>query len=445
MTTRSFEKSLELQPKFHALIPGGSHTYAKGDDQFPEYCPPYITKGKGCHVWDLDGNEFIEYGMGLRSVSLGHAYPPVVEAACKQMQLGNNYTRPATIEVEAAEAFLSIVPHAEMVKFAKNGSDATTAAIKLARAHTGRDLVAICANHPFFSVDDWFIGTTAINAGIPLAIRELTLKFEFNNIESVRKLFDHYPGQIACFIMEPEKDEPVKPEFIQSLQQLCRKNGAVFVLDEMITGFRWHIGGAQTLYQITPDLSTFGKGMGNGFSIAALTGKRELMELGGLHHDRERVFLMSATHGAENHSLAAAIAVIQEYKEKEVVAYLKYQGERLRRGMQQSISENHLQGFVGIHGHPACLIYSTCDQKKQRSQPFRTLFLQETINRGLLAPNLVISFSHSDSDVDHALEIINEALRVYRKAIEEGVEKYLEGRPVQPVYRKWNSRSLAPV
>ena len=176
-----FHKSLTLQEKFHNVIPGGSHTYAKGDDQFPEFQLPIIAKGKGCRVWDVDNNEYLEYGMGLRSVSLGHAYDPITEAAYRQMQLGSNYSRPAKIELDAAEAFLDLVPGAEMVKFAKNGSDCTTAAIKLARAVTGRDMVAICADHPFFSVNDWFMGATAINAGIPESICKQTLKFNFND------------------------------------------------------------------------------------------------------------------------------------------------------------------------------------------------------------------------------------------------------------------------
>src|SRR6202158_821726 len=191
-----FSKSRALQPQAHRLIPGGSHTYAKGDDQYPEQAPGFVVRGKGCHVWDMDGNEFIEYGMGLRAVTLGHAFDPVVEAAYKQMQLGTNFSRPAKIEVDLAEVMLEILDGADMVKFAKNGSDVTTAAVKLARAYTGRDLIAICGDHPFFSTDDWFIGTTQMNAGIPQAIANLTLKFEYNDLASLRALFDQNPRQI---------------------------------------------------------------------------------------------------------------------------------------------------------------------------------------------------------------------------------------------------------
>ncbi len=435
---KQFHQSQTLRKRIHQLIPGGSHTYAKGDDQYPEFQAPYIARGKGANVWDVDGNEYIEYGMGLRAVSLGHAYEPVIEAAYRQMKLGSNYSRPAKIELDTAEAFLELVPGAEMVKFAKNGSDCTTAAIKLARAVTGRDMIAICGDHPFFSIDDWFMGATAINAGIPQSTIDLTLKFKFNDIESVQGLFEKYPGEIACIIMEPEKYEPLDMKFVEDLQVLCKKEGSLFILDEMITGFRWHSGGAQTLYNIQPDLSTFGKAMGNGFAIAALAGKREFMELGGLYHDKERVFLLSTTHGAENHALAAAMAVMKTYREQPVICQMKTEGERLRKGMKEAITRHQLNGYVGIHGHPSCLVFSTKDQDKKPSQPYRTLFMQECIKRGLLAPNLVISYAHKSAEVARTIAIINEVLVIYRRALEEGIHTYLEGRSVQPVYRKWN-------
>ncbi len=430
-----FRRSKELQKLSHELIPGGAHTYAKGDDQFPENAPAFITRGKGCHVWDVDGNEYIEYGMGLRSVTLGHAYEPVVEAAYQEMLKGINFTRPAPIEIACAEELLGLIGGAEMVKFGKNGSDATTAAVKLARAHTGRDLIAICIDHPFFSVDDWFIGATAMDAGIPEAVQQLTVQFNYNDLDSVKALFDEYPGQIACLIMEPEKyDQPVD-NFLHETKRLCHQHGALFILDEIITGFRHHLGGCQQLYNIVPDLSAFGKAMANGFSLSALVGKRELMEVGGLHHNKERVFLLSTTYGAETHSLAAAIATMRIYQENNVVDYLYYQGERLANGINNLVDQLNLQGYFGVVGKPCNLVYYTHDQDKNPSQPYRTLFMQETIKRGLLMPSLIISYSHSDEDVDRTIEAIGEALYIYRQAIDEGVDKYLVGPSVKPVFR----------
>ena len=434
----NFSRSEELKQKSHQLIPGGAHTYAKGDDQYPELAPGFLVKGKGCHVWDVDGNEYIEYGMGLRAVTLGHGYESVVKAAYRQMLLGINFTRPAPIEIECAEQFLSLIEGAEMVKFAKNGSDATTAAIKLARAYTGKDMVAVCADHPFFSTDDWFIGSRDMNAGIPEAIHNLTVKFKYNDLESIKALFTKYPNRFACLIMEAETLITPTHNFLHEAKRICHENGALFILDEIITGFRWDLGGAQKVHQIVPDLSTFGKGMGNGFSIAALAGKREIMELGGIQHDRERVFLLSTTFGAETHSLAAAMEVMRIYQEENVVEYLDRQGKKLIEGINQVIATRQLEEYFSVAGKPCNLIYVTKDGDKERSQAFRTLFLQEIIKRGIIAPSLVVSFSHRDEDIQQTVEAIAEALDVYRQALEEGVEKYLVGRTVQPVFRKFN-------
>lgn len=434
----SFEKSSLLKEKAHSLIPGGAHTYAKGDDQYPVLAPGFIVRGEGCHVWDVDGNEFIEYGMGLRAVTLGHGYRPVVEAAYKQMLLGTNFTRPAPIELECAQELLGLIESAEMVKFAKDGSDATTAAVKLSRAYTGRDLVARCGDQPFFSVDDWFIGSTPMPAGIPQAVRDLTVQFRYNDIDSLRQLFALHAGKIACVILEAATAIEPKDDFLGQVQKLCEKEGAVFILDEMITGFRWHLGGAQKCYGITPHLSTFGKAMANGISLSALVGKKEIMELGGLRHDKERVFLMSTTHGAETHALAAAIETMRIYRRDNVVEYLYRQGERLRKGVNRMIASLGLEGYFEILGRSPNLVYATRDDAKRPSQAFRAMFLQETIQRGLLMPSLVVSFSHTDADIDRTIESIGDALTVYRKALEDGVEKYLVGRAVKPVFRQFN-------
>ncbi len=427
-----------MAQRFHALIPGGAHTYAKGDDQYPGSCPRYIDRGLGCHVWDVDGNEFIEYGMGLRAVTLGHAYAPVVEAAHRAMLRGTNFVRPARIELECAEELLSLIEGAEMVKFAKNGSDVNDAAIRLSRAYTGRDLVAVCSDHPFFSVSDWFIGTTAMAAGIPRTIQALTRKFRYNDIESLRRLFAEEPARIACVILEPEKETPPKNDFLHEAQKLCRENGTVFILDEMITGFRWHNGGAQRFHNVVPDLSTFGKALGNGFSVSALAGKKEIMRLGGLDHERERVFLLSTTHGAESHGLAAAMETMRTYKREPVIDTLWRQGQRLDQGIRNSVTEHRLESYFEVMGRPCCLVYATRDETKHASQVFRTLFLQETTKRGILAPSLVVSYAHTDADIDRTVDAIHEALGIYRRALDEGVSKFMIGPPVKTVYRQYN-------
>lgn len=430
------EKS--LQRRAHDAIPGGCHTYAKGDDQYPEDAPDFIVRGKGCRVWDREGREYIEYGMGLRAVTLGHAYEPVIEAAFEQARLGMNFNRPSVLEVEAAEALLSLLPRVDQVKFAKDGSTVLTAAVKLARAHTGRVKVAVCADHPFFSYNDWFMVSTGIPGGVPENRKPETVTFRYNDLNSVEKVFAENAGEIACVLLEPERTVAPKDGFLHKLRDIAHRNGALFILDEMVTGFRWHNGGAQEVYDVEPDLATFGKALGNGFPISALTGKKEIMELGGLEHTRERVFLLSTTHGAESASLGAALKIIDIYKTEDVVRTLHARGDQLREGVLKTVAELKLQDYFTIDGRSCSLIYGTRDQERKPSQPFRTLFLQQTLRRGLLAPNFIVSYAHAEADIARTIDAVSEALHVYRKALDEGVEKYIEGRSIKPVYRRFN-------
>lgn len=432
-----FDAGRALAQRARALIPGGAHTYAKGDDQYPVLAPPFIARGKGCHIWDLDGNEYIEYGMGLRAVTLGHAYDSVVQAAAAQLPLGTNFNRPAPIEVECAEKFLECVPGAEMVKFSKDGSTAVDGAVRLARAATGREYVAICGDHPFFSTSDWFIATTGMPGGIPEWIRDHTIKFGYNDLESVQRLFQQHPQKIACVILEAARTVEPAEGFLRGLQELCRREGAVLVFDEMITGFRWHRGGAQHVYDVVPDLSTFGKAMANGFALSAVAGKRELMTLGGVDHERERVFLLSTTHGAETHALAAAIATMRVYQSEPVTEQLHRQGRRLRNGVDQVVTRHGVQGHFECIGRDCGLLFGTYDRDRKPSQLFRALFMQEMIRRGVLAPSWVVSYSHTDRDIDYTIDAVDQALAVYRRALEDGPEALLVGRPVKPVFRRF--------
>lgn len=431
-----FDRSRQLGRQAKTLIPGGCHSYAKADHQYPQLAPGFIARGLGSHVWDVDGNEFIEYGSGNRCVGLGHAYPAVLQAVQTQLSLGVNFTRPAEIEPRAAEILQSLIPGAEMVKFCKNGSDATTAAVKLARAWTRRDRIACCLDHPFFSSDDWYIGTTPWDAGIPQTTRELTLRFHYNDLDSVRRLFVEHPDSIAALVMEPAKDDEPRGDFLHQVRQLCHQHGALFILDELITGFRWAVGGGQAAYRIEADLSCWGKALANGFSVSALVGKRRYMQLGDLEGDDHRVFLLSSTHGAEPHALAAAIATMEIYQHQPVIETLQRRGQRLRDELTQIIAAHGLQQHVQLRGRPSCLSYVTLDRAGQPSLAMRSLLLQETIRRGILMTSLVVGYSHSEQDIDRTLAAIDGALAVYRRALEDSVERFLVGPPVRgSVYR----------
>ena len=302
----------EYSKKLHQLIPGGAHTYSRGDDQFPYNTPSILERGEGAYLFDIIGTKYLDYGMGLRSVNIGYANREIAEAMFAEALKGNNLTRASLTELRAAELIVNLIDSVDMVKFAKHGSSVTTAAVKLARAYTKKKYICVPQEHPFFSFDDWFIGSTPLTRGIPEENLQLTLKFNYNDIASLEKLFKEYPNQIACVILEPATN--ISPclncdrnitscnqcgnvNFLKQVQQICNHEKAVFILDEMITGFRWHLKGAQYYYDVQPDLCTFGKAMANGFAVAALCGKKEIMKIGGiLDEGSERVLLTSTTH-----------------------------------------------------------------------------------------------------------------------------------------------------
>lgn len=435
---KSFVRSVAANERLHDMIPGGAHTYAKGDDQYPEDMAPVIEYGNGAHVWDLDGNRYIEYGSGLRAVSLGHVHPKVLEGVRRELDRGSNFVRPSILELEAAESFLASVPTADMVKFCKNGSDATTAAIKLARAVTGRPLVAVCSDHAFFSVDDWFITRTAMNAGIPDAIDELTVSFPYGDLAATEALLARHEGQVACLILEAATHQDPPTGYLEQLRDLAHRYGALLVFDEMITGLRFSAAGAQGLYGVTPDLSTFGKALGNGFSVAALAGKREFMERGGLRDGRERVFLLSTTHGAETHALAAAVAVLSIYAEEDIAAQLYETGAELAAGVRQAAEAAGVGSHVVLRGRPSNLVFATLDENFAPSQQYRTLFLRELILGGVLGPSFVVSAALTSTDIARTVDIVADACVTYRLALEAGDPRsWTGGRPVEPVFRRY--------
>ncbi|TAL61136.1 MAG: aminotransferase class III-fold pyridoxal phosphate-dependent enzyme, partial [Legionella sp.] len=327
------QKNNYFAARANHLIPGGAHTYSKGDDQFPANAPKIIERGYGDRLWDVDGNEFVDLAMSLGTVILGHAYEPVLDAVRQEILKGVNFCRPSIIEGELAELLSSLIPSAEMVKFGKNGSDAVTAAVKVARAYTGRSYIARCSADPFNAIHDWFIGSTVINRGVPEETRRLTLQFNYNDLASCQQLFDLYPGQIACFIFEPVSMIPPQDGFLENLKILCEKNGALLIFDEVVSGFRFALGGVQELVGVTPHLSAFGKAMANGFSVSALVGQREFMRIGGIDHDEERVFLLSTTYGGETHSLAASIACINAIQKNNAISHFWNIGQQLMDGV----------------------------------------------------------------------------------------------------------------
>jgi glutamate-1-semialdehyde 2,1-aminomutase len=419
----------------HKLIPGGAHTYAKGDDQYPAGMAPVLERGSGCRVWDIDGNEYIEFGSGLRSNILGHGFEPVVRAVQSRLTEGVNFVRPHRIELEAAERITDLIPSAEMVKFGLNGSDATTAAVRLARAYTGRDMVAVCREQPFFSTDDWFIVTTPMSAGIPSAAERLTVQFSYNDLPDLARLFDTYPGQIAAVMLEAETVQPPSPGYFDGLRRLCDRHGALLILDEMITGLRWHERGAQFVYRIEPDLCTFGKGIANGLPLSVLAGRQDVMRLGGFVDDADRVFLLSQTAGGQPWALAAMLTVIDTCQREHIAEELHRIGGDLRRGIEQVVADAGLSSHFQFRGRDCNLTYVARDNTGEPSQAFRTLVLQELVVRGVLAPSFVVCAAHDSAAIRQTVDAMAELMPTYRRALEHGIEQVLHGRPVRPAIR----------
>ncbi|CAG0938212.1 partial glutamate-1-semialdehyde 2,1-aminomutase, partial [Candidatus Brocadiaceae bacterium] len=391
---------MNYQERLLKAIPGGAHTYSRGYDQYPSNAPQILTRGKGVFIYDPEGKKYLDYGMALRAVNIGYAEDEIDAAAIEQIKNGNNLTRPSMVELEAAELLVELIDSVDMVKFTKNGSTAVSAAVKLARAHTGRELVARCAEHPFFSYDDWFIGSTPLTRGIPQETIEKTKMFRYNDITSLEALIERHPGEFACVVLEPAATEEPKDGFLQRVQDLCRAHGIVFILDEMITGFRWHMKGAQHIYGVTPDLCTFGKAMANGFSVACIAGKREIMELGSIEFEgRERVFLLSTTHGAEMCGLGAFVATTRFMQQHKVVEHLWDYGRKLTAMMQRQAEAHGIGHSFKIGGVPCSPFYLTLDASGANSLGLRTLFSQEMIRNGVLMPWIALSYRHGEEEL----------------------------------------------
>ena len=431
-------KNEEYGKKAHLLIPAGAHTYSRTDEVFPGNAPRVIERSKGVYTWDVDGNKYLDFGMACRSVTVGYDYDRISDAAIAQIHNGNTATKASRIEVDAAEMMCDLFPWVDMVKFAKNGSTVTTAAVKLARTYTGKKYIARCREHSFFSYDDWFIGSTVVTAGIPQEIQDLTLQFSFNDIASVKSLFEQYKGEIAALIMEPCDTEEPRDNFLQEVRRLCTEHGVVYILDEMITGFRWDLQGACKYYGVEPDLVTFGKGMANGFSVAALGGKRQLMEMGGLIPGRERVFLISTTHGAEMSSLGALVETIKVYKELNVTEHIWNMGKMLTEGLMEISKRHNLQDYFYAEGAVCSPNLVICGKDKKPSFEYRTVFLYEMMRLGIIMPYISIAYQHTEKEIEQTLVAVEQAIKIYAEALNGNVNKYLNGTIIKPVFRKYN-------
>ena len=425
---RSLARSREYLARARKVIPSCTQTFSKGYTQFVQgVAPLFLERGRGSHVWDVDGNEYVDYLMALGPIVLGYDDPDVTAAVQRQLADGVTFSLPHPLEVEVAEMLAKVVPCAEMVRFGKNGSDATSGAVRAARAYSGRDVIACCGYHGW---GDWYIGTTTRRSGVPTAVCELTRTFTYNDIGSLERLFAEYRGRIAAVIMEPVGVVEPSPDFLQRVAAVTHANGAVLIFDEIVTGFRLALGGAQERFGVTPDLACFGKAMANGFPLSTVVGRREIMEV------FDEIFF-SFTFGGEALSLAAARATIAKLREKNVIEHLWRQGTALQNGYNAFARECGLDGRTQCIGFPPRTVLVFKDRAGADSLAMKSLFQQEMIKRGILtAGGFTLCYAHSDEDARRTLEACRDALTLLARAVaEDRVEAALEGPVIQPVFR----------
>jgi glutamate-1-semialdehyde 2,1-aminomutase len=424
----SFTRSEALLARALRTIPLGSQTFSKSKTQYPFGVSPYfIARAKGSRAWDVDGNEYVDFVNALAAVTLGYCDSDVDAAVRGQLESGVVFSLPHPLEVQVAEEISKLVPCAEMVRFGKNGSDATAGAIRLARAYTRRDHVAVCGYHGW---QDWYIGATSRNAGVPAATRELTHTFRYNDLGSLDDLLRRFPQQFAAVILEPMNVEFPVNDFLHEVKALTHRHGAILVFDETITGFRYHIGGAQALFGVTPDLATFGKGLANGFPLSAIAGRREIMQF------MEEIFF-SFTFGGETLSLAAALATLQKLQREPVIEALAATGQKIGAIVRGALASYGLEGHLGFSGHPAWSFLTFRDVGALTSWDLKTLYLQEMFSQGVLTLGTHnVSFAHDAADLARLDAAYQSTFAKLADVIRgRPLRELLHCEPLQPLFR----------
>jgi glutamate-1-semialdehyde 2,1-aminomutase len=427
MTSR-YKKSEEQLKRALKCIPLGSQTFSKSMTALPYGVSPYfVDRALGSHFWDVDGNKFIDFVNGLCCVTLGYKDADVDMAVRKQMENGVTFSLPHKLESDVAELLVEMIPSAQMVRFAKNGSDATSGAIRLARAYTGRERIAVCGYHGWH---DWYIGSTTRDLGVPKCVKDLTHSFQYNDLESLVKVFREHPGEFAAVILEPMNTNWPEKRFLEDLREFTQNEGSLLVFDETITGFRYHLGGAQEYFGVIPDLSTLGKGMANGYPLSALVGKSKYMEV------MEDIFF-SGTFGGETLSLAAAKAVLIKLRNKPVLETLKIRGQQILDGVSKIITDNKLNKVVSICGHPAWSFVQFKECPPYSNMEIKTFFLQEVFKRGIYTlGSHNISYAHSEQDIEQLLACYEEVFHAMARVIKESnLSKQLKCDPLIPLFK----------
>lgn len=420
-----YSQSQALLQRAERTIPLGSQTFSKSKVCFPEGAAPlFLEKGQGCSVWDVDNNHYIDFISGLLCVSLGYKDPDVDRAITEQLQSGISFSLPHRLEAEVAERLVDLIPCAEMVRFGKNGSDATAAAIRLARAYTGKEHIAVCGYHGW---QDWYIGSTTRHLGVPESTRQLTHRFNYNDIASLEALLAEHPGQFAAVILEPLNTDAPANDFLQQVRDLTHRHGIVLVFDEIITGFRYHLGGAQAHFGVTPDLASFGKGMANGMPISAIVGKKEIMTL------MNDIFF-SGTFGGETLSLAASKACLDKMVAVDFANHIWQKGDMLLAELAGILGEHSFLELKGLAPWSFALVKAS---DAYNPLVVKSVLIQEFAKREVLfAGTHNLNLAHDDHAMSRLLSTYREVVPMVQEHIRQGtVASLLNGKAIENVFK----------
>ncbi|MBU2869963.1 aminotransferase class III-fold pyridoxal phosphate-dependent enzyme [Colwellia sp. E2M01] len=426
--TKSYQASNQWLERAQKTIPLGSQTFSKSHIAYPKGVSPlFIKRGLGCQVWDADDNQYTDFVSGLLSVSLGYCEPSVDDAVIEQIKSGVTFSLPHQLEMEVAEKLVELIPCAEMVRFGKNGSDATSAAIRLARAYTHKEHIAVCGYHGW---QDWYIGSTTRDLGVPESTKQLTHTFTYNDLASLERLFTEHPDKIAAVIMEPMNTTYPEPGFLEGAKAICHHHGALFIFDETITGFRFDLGGAQALFDVTPDLATFGKGMANGYPISAVVGRKDIMML------MEDIFF-SGTFAGETLSLVATKSVLAELQNKPILEHIHSMGQLLIDGLDSLIEQYQAHDWLSVCGHASWSFFMIKDKGDYSAIELKSLFLQNMLENGILInASHNLNYAHKKQDIENLLRIYEQTIKLLIETIEQkSFAMVFHGKLLEPVFR----------
>lgn len=407
----NLKNSLDYYEKSKEVLAGPS-TFSKGPDQFAHGITPYaLERGEGAYVWDVDGNRYLDTMMALGAVTLGYRHPQVDDAIRKQLEKGITFSLAHTLEVEVAEMLCERIPCAEMVRFGKNGNDVTTGAIRLSRYVKNRDHVLFCGYHGW---QDWYICQTSMAGGIPEDVKKYSHRFAYNNLDDLERLLLEFKDQTACIIMEATSRIPPKEGYLQGVRSLADKYNVILIFDEVVTGFRFHRGGYQSVCGIIPDLACFSKAMGNGMPISALVGRADIMS-------KCPEIFYSLTFAGETLSLAAAKAVMEVIDREDVPSVIEKYGRMFLDGLNHFISSCNLTDVVAVEGFPCRSVMIFRDYNNIPAADIRTYWIQELAKRHILTAGYhIISLSHTKKEIDLMLGQCNVVLKALKRSLEEG-------------------------